>query len=1045
MSSQYAHLHTTTNFTFLTGASHPHEMIERAADLGYQALAITDECSLAGIVKAFVATQKINAHREDDEKFKLIIGSRFKLSNGMQLIAIAPSRAAYAELSGFITLARRRAPKGEYEAHLQDLRFRLQNCLIIWLGLHQANEQNIYTLGEEIYTAFKQRLWIGINHQLSGGEQSNFQAWCALAKSLKIPLVSCGEALMHEKQRKPLQDVLTAIRENTAVADLGTVLQSNAEAYLKPLDYLQKIYSADLLAETKIIADLCQFSMTELQYQYPQELVPPAVTPIAYLRHLVEEGKQQRWPKGIESKVEKILAKELQIIEELHYEYYFLTVYDIVKFARSQNILCQGRGSAANSVVCYCLFITEISPGQINVLFERFISRERDEPPDIDVDFEHQRREEVIQYIYQKYGRERAAIAATVITYRSRSAIRDVGKALGMESTLIAHLAKSIAWWDSTQDIKQRIVAAGLQPQEKLLRQFFHLLEQLIGFPRHLSQHVGGFVISQDKVSDLVPLENASMPDRTIIQWDKEDLEAMKLLKVDVLALGMLTALRKGLEYVNKYDSCIKTLTDIPREDPATYSMLCAGDSVGVFQVESRAQMSMLPRLQPRCFYDLVIQIAIVRPGPIQGGMVHPYLRRRNGLEPVTYPSPSIAEALKPTLGIPIFQEQVIRLAMVAAGFTGGEADQLRRAMASWGKNSTLMKFEQKFVQGMLDNGYELDFAQRLFEQIKGFGGYGFPESHSASFALLCYASSWLKCHHPAAFYCALLNSQPMGFYSPSQLVQDARRHNISILAIDINQSFYENTLEKVTHVEQSVWGIRLGFCQVSSLNHQQAKAIEHWRHSKAFTSITDLGRRTQLTKADLECLASADVLHSISGDRHQARWQAAALEPFYELLKEADHQPADDLFTAPPGIEKEVMDDYATQGLSLRAHPMALLRDEYPFNRCKKHSELAQLGHGRFVRIAGIVTGRQRPGTANGTLFLTLEDETGNTSVVVWKATQENFRQALLTSRLLLIKGVVEMNTDQVSHPVIHVVAGQLHDYSARLEKLALKSRDFH
>lgn len=1031
----YAHLHTLTNFTFLTGASHAHEMVERAAELGYSALAITDECSLAGIVKAFVAAEAL--------QIKLIVGSRFTLSNGMQLIALAPSRAAYAELSGFITLARRRAPKGHYEAHLEDLRFRLQQCLIIWVVPTQM--ANLQADIDTLNNAFKQRLWIGVNHQLAGGEQQNIERLAQLAQSLRIPLLASGEALMHTKNRKPLQDVLTAIRENTPIAELGTRLQANGEAYLKSFAELRHLYAPELLSQTQVIADLCEFSMNELRYQYPQELVPTCTTPIAYLRTLVIQGKQQRWPTGTQPAVEALLEKELQLIEELSYEYYFLTVHDIVRFARSQNILCQGRGSAANSVVCYCLFITEIAPGQINVLFERFISKERDEPPDIDVDFEHQRREEVIQYIYQKYGRERAALAATVVSYRTRSAIRDVGKALGIEPTLIDHFAKTIAWWDRTEDIKQRIAASGLQAQQQLLQQFFILVQQLLGFPRHLSQHVGGFVISQEKISDLVPLENASMPERTIIQWDKEDLESMRLLKVDVLALGMLTALRKALDDIQRYAPQFKTLADIPREDAATYDMLCMGDSVGVFQVESRAQMSMLPRLQPRCFYDLVIQIAIVRPGPIQGGMVHPYLRRRNGLEPISYPSKAIASALEPTLGIPIFQEQVIRLAMVAAGFSGGEADQLRRAMASWGKNSTLMRFEQKFIQGMLDNGYELDFAQRLFEQIKGFGGYGFPESHSASFALLCYASSWIKCHHPAAFYCALLNSQPMGFYSASQLVQDAKRHQLVVLPIDINQSCYENRLEKISNQRGNSWGIRLGFCQVYGLNTEKAQALENWREHRPFTSMQDLARRTTLTPADLECLASADVLRSLSGNRHQARWQAAAIEPFSALLDQTPDSTCDDLLTPAPSLAKEVMDDYTTQGLTLRAHPMALLRDEYPFNRCKKYSDLKDMEHGRFVRIAGLVTGRQRPGTANGTLFLTLEDETGNTSVVVWKGTQDNFRQALLTAKLLLIKGVVEMNSDNVAAPVIHVVAGQLHDYSDRLKSLLIKSRDFH
>jgi len=1044
----YAHLHTITNFTFLTGASHPQELVARAVELGYGALAITDECSLAGIVKAYAATLKLS--KKEQETFKLLVGSHFRLSNGLRLIALAPDRKAYAELSGFITLARRRAPKGTYEAHMEDLRFRLQTCLIIWLA--DRDFVSAYAIAQQLQKAFRQRLWIGVDHQLAGGEQRIFIHWHKLGQALGIPLVACGEALMHEAARKPLQDVLTGIRENAPISELGTRLRGNGEAYLKSPAVLQRLYPKALLQQTQAIADLCEFSMDELCYQYPQELVPRHLTPIQHLRQLVNEGKHKRYPQGTKPDVEALLEKELDLIKELHYEYYFLTVEDIVRFARSQNILCQGRGSAANSVVCYCLFITEIAPGDINVLFERFISKERDEPPDIDVDFEHQRREEVIQYIYRKYGRERTALAATVITYRSRSAIRDVGKAMGMDASLVDHLAKSLAWWDTKQDLKQRIIAAGLAVQQKLLLQFFSMVQAIIGFPRHLSQHVGGFVISQGKISDLVPLENASMPERTIIQWDKEDLESMRLLKVDVLALGMLTALKKMFESVSRYDSGIKSMADIPREDPATYEMLCKADSVGVFQVESRAQMSMLPRLRPREFYDLVIQIAIVRPGPIQGDMVHPYLRRRNGLEPVTYHNDAIKSVLKPTLGIPIFQEQAIRLAMVVAGFSAGKADELRRAMASWGKNGNLLQFENDFIQGMLNGGYPAELARRLFEQLKGFGGYGFPESHSASFAILCYASSWFKCHHPAAFYCALLNSQPMGFYSASQLVQDAVRRGIQVLPVDINASAYEHTLELMensdnTHIN---WGIRLGFCRIASLDENKARAIAQWRGERPFVSLADLTKRTALTPVDLQYLASADALRSLSGNRHNARWQAAAVKPHVALLESAESE-QDVLFMAEPTLAKDVLDDYTTTGLTLRPHPMTLLRDEYPFNRCKKYSELIRLRHGGFVRVAGLVTGRQRPGTAKGTVFVTLEDETGNINVVVWKATQDQFRRELLGAQLLMVKGNLEIGTEQDkktgnTYQVVHVVAGHLTDCTHRLDAaMQIKSRDFH
>lgn len=1028
---RYAHLHTTTNFTFLTGASHPGEYIYRADELGYDALAITDECSLAGVVKAFVAAEERN--------FKLIIGSRFRLSNEMDLIAIAPSRIAYAELSGFITLARRRADKGSYEAHFEDLRFRLRNCLIIWIAkLNETISNDVVT---ELNNAFKGRLWIGINHQLHSGEQRDFARWHALSNEQHIPMVACGEALMHSAERKPMQDVVTAIRHNTPVQEMGTKLELNGEAYLKSLHQLTRLYPQELLEETFAIADRCHFSMTELRYQYPRELVPEALTPISHLRNLVTIGKHQRWPDSVPESVEILLEKELALIEELEYEYYFLTVHDIVRFAREQNILCQGRGSAANSVVCYCLFITEIVPGQIGVLFERFISRERDEPPDIDVDFEHQRREEVIQYIYRKYGRERAAIAAVVITYRSKSAVRDVGKALGLDESLLNHLTKNMAWWDRSNGLKKRIDSLSADVGNDLLTHFFNLVQQIRGFPRHLSQHTGGFVISETRISDLVPLENASMPDRTIIQWDKEDLESMRLLKVDVLALGMLSALRRALEFISTYDPVIRSMHDIPREDPATYQMLCRGDSVGIFQIESRAQMAMLPRLKPKRFYDLVIQIAIVRPGPIQGDMVHPFLRRRAGKEPITFPNDAIRDVLKDTLGVPIFQEQVMKLSMVAAGFTGGEADELRRAITNWGKNSKLLLFEDKFKNGLLANGYAQDFADRLFEQVKGFGGYGFPESHSAGFAILCYVSSWIKYHHPAAFYCALLNSQPMGFYSPSQLIQDARRHGVTVKPVNINRSFYENALELD---ERKNRGIRLGFISVRSLNAHAAKAIELIRGDIPFKTLKDIARRTKLSDTELECLASADAFREIAGDRFQARWQASALMPHSELLEESELED-DELLMSAPTLEENVMDDYASIGLTLRTHPMKILRTEYPFNKCKRFADLVHLTHKGFVRVAGVVTGRQRPATASGVVFISLEDETGTSNIVVRNSMLERFRTEILTGKLLIIKGTVEIITEDVGAPIIHVIAGHIENATARLHDLALKSRDFH
>ncbi len=857
-------------------------------------------------------------------------------------------------------------------------------------------------------------------------------------------MVACGDVRMHVATRKPLHDVFTALYHNTSVAQLGRRRMGNSQQHLRALDKLQRLYPPALLDETLHIASLCHFSLDELRYEYPEEVVPQGYDANRYLRELVAQGSAVRWPRGIPVEIQQRIDTELALIEELHYEYYFLTVYDIVRFARERDILCQGRGSAANSVVCYCLFITEVSPEQISLLFERFISRERDEPPDIDVDFEHERREEVIQYIYDKYSRKRAALAATVITYRSRSAVRDVGKALGLDAVFVDDLARSLAWWDRTADLAQRFEEQGVAGHSRQAELFYSLVQQILGFPRHLSQHVGGFVITRSPISTLVPVENAAMAERTIIQWDKDDIESMGLLKVDILALGMLSAIRKSLQLVHRYCPTIKTVSDIPKEDASTYRMLQAADTIGVFQIESRAQMSMLPRLKPKCFYDLVIQVAIVRPGPIQGDMVHPYLRRRQGLEEVTYPNDAIRAVLERTLGVPIFQEQVIRLAMVAAGFSGGEADALRRAITNWGKNSKLLTFEQKLTRGMIERGYDEDFARRLFEQIKGFGGYGFPESHSASFALLAYFSAWLKRHHPAAFFAGLLNSQPMGFYSPSQLVQDARRHGVPVLPIDINHSDWDHQLLDSRSAQNGQPTLRLGLRLVRGLSREGAQRVVEARQRQPFRQISNLRQWAALDKRDMEALADADALRSLSGHRHQSQWQIMALEQPKPLLRDEQYQNAsyfDDGVQLPvPQVAEEVLADYRATGLTLRAHPLSLLRERHPFNRCKRHSDLAALGNKRFVRIAGLVTCRQRPGSASGVLFLTLEDETGNSNIVVWQRTQQHFRQALMSAQLLLVTGIVESKDN-----VIHVIAGALYDYSHELDTLRLPSRDFH
>ena len=1027
----YAELHCLSCYSFLRGASHPHELVERAAELDYGAIALTDECSLAGIVKAHVAAKEVG--------IPLIVGSEFRLEEGIRLLALVPSRAAYSELSGLISMARRRSPKGEYRAGLRDVIFHLKRCLLIWLPQDSSDQTRAW--GLQLRRLCKGRVWLGLNHLLGNNEGERQQMLLALAQNLDLPPVACGDVRMHIASRKPLHDVFTALHHNTSIEQLGRRRMGNSQQHLRAQDKLHSLYHPQLLAETMNIASRCQFSLDELRYEYPEEVVPQGHNATSHLHQLVAEGSARRWPDGVPGEIKQRIDRELALIEELEYEYYFLTVYDIVHFARSRDILCQGRGSAANSVVCYCLGITEVSPEQISLLFERFISKERDEPPDIDVDFEHERREEVIQYIYRKYSRKRAALAATVITYRARSAVRDVGKALGLDPVFVDDLAKSMAWWDRTADLSKRFEEQGVAGHGHQAALFYSLVQQILGFPRHLSQHVGGFVITRSPISTLVPVENASMDERTVIQWDKEDIESMGLLKVDILALGMLSAIRKSLQMVHRYSPAIKAMSDVPKEDRATYQMLQQADTIGVFQIESRAQMSMLPRLKPERFYDLVIEIAIVRPGPIQGNMVHPYLRRKQGLEPIEYPSDAIKEVLKSTLGVPIFQEQVIRLAMVAAGFSGGEADQLRRAIANWGRNSKLLTFEQKLTRGMIERGYDEDFARRLFDQIKGFAGYGFPESHSASFALLAYISAWLKRHHPAAFLAGLLNSQPMGFYSPSQLIQDARRHGVTVLPIDVNRSDWDHQLldsHGTTHHP-----VRLGLRLVKGLSREGAQRLADARQQAPFHQVSDLRRRAQLDKRDMEALADADALASLSGHRHQSQWQIMALEEARPLLQEEQFQGAryfDDGVQLPaPAVAEEVLSDYRATGLTLRAHPLSLLRDRPPFNRCKRHVDLAHIGNNRFVRIAGLVTCRQRPGSASGVLFLTLEDETGNSNIVVWQRTQQHFRQALMAGQLLLVTGTVETKDS-----VTHIIAGALQDYTHELDKLRLKSRDF-
>ena len=1078
----YAELHCRSNFTFLTGASHPEELVERAHALGYQSLALTDECSLAGVVRAHVEAKKHGLH--------LILGSQITLDCGLRLVLLATNRNGYGNLAELITLGRRRADKGHYRLyrsdfepggiaaaaatpgggihypdpeHHADLRHLalLPDCLAMLLPQRLHDDATLQQQARWLGHIFHERAWIGLELLHRIDDDLWQERLTALSDASALPLVAAGDVLMHLRSRKPLQDTLTAIRLGQALADCGHALQPNAEQHLRSRLRLSRLYRLEALQQTLVIAGRCSFSLDELRYQYPEEIAPPGETLPGYLRRLTYDGAASRFPTGIPAGVQGQIEHELALIGELGYEPYFLTVYDIVRFARSQQILCQGRGSAANSAVCYCLYITEVDPARTHVLFERFISKERNEPPDIDVDFEHQRREEVMQYIYTKYGRQRAALTAALITYRPRSAMKDVGAALGMDFEQMNRLTASHQWWDGRQIDPERLREAGLDPQAAVVQKLLWLAQTLIGFPRHLSQHSGGFVIARDSLARLVPIENASMQQRSVIEWDKDDLDALGLLKIDILALGMLSAIRRALDLVGLRRGEIFTMQDVPAEDPDVYEMISAADTIGVFQIESRAQMSMLPRMRPQCFYDLVIEVAIVRPGPIQGGMVHPYLKRRQGLEPVSYPSAEIETALARTLGVPIFQEQVMQIAMLAAGFSAGEADSLRRAMAAWKRKGGVHHFYDRIIDGMTARGYEQEFAERIFHQIEGFGEYGFPESHAASFALLVYVSAWIKHHEPAAFLAALLNSQPMGFYAPSQLVQDARRHGVQVLAVDVGLSALECTLE---HLEQSAAGagaggetkaagtetkaasnryaqpsVRLGLCLVRGLSAEGAQRIVAARTAAPFASVDDLARRARLALPDLKALAEANALVGIAGHRRQAKWDVAAMLPAPALLRDA---PIDETpLQLPPGTEgQELVADYASTGLTLNRHPLALLRPRLGRMNLSNSLELKGFGNGRLVRACGLVTMRQRPSTAKGTMFVTLEDEAGTINVIVWPDLVTRQRREVLGARLMTVYGVW-----QVAGQVRHLVARRVLDHTEMLGDLAVSSRDFH
>jgi error-prone DNA polymerase len=1022
----YAELHCLTNFSFLRGASHPEELVERARSLGYAALAVTDECSLAGAVRAHLAAK--------DAGLPLLIGSEFTLADGLQLVLYAINRETYGDLTQLITRGRRNSKKGTYKLTREDVAAIAPRCAALWIPPAATSRDD----AKWIAGVFPGRAWIACQLFARSGDRARLQALSGLSVATGLPLVAAGDVHMHVRARRALQDTLTAIRVRTPLAECGYALFPNGERHLRSRAVLGKMYPRELLEATLDIVARCSFSLDELRYEYPEELVPAGQTPSSHLRKLVEAGLVRRYgSEGAPADVRELVDHELALIAELQYEAYFLTVEDIVAFARREKILCQGRGSAANSAVCYALGITEVDPSRMSMLFERFISRERNEPPDIDVDFEHQRREQVMQYVYNKYGRDRAALAATLITYRPKSATRDVGKALGLDLAQVDRLSGVFAWWDGRRIDPARIREAGFDPENPLIMRLVALTGDLMGFPRHLSQHVGGFVIARGLLERMVPVENASMKDRTVIQWDKDDLDAVGLLKVDCLALGMLSAIRRALDMISRFRGVPLRMQDVPAEDPRVYEMCQRADTIGVFQIESRAQQSMLPRLKPACFYDLVVEVAIVRPGPIQGGMVHPYLKRRQGLEPVTYPSAAVKSVLERTLGVPIFQEQVMQLAIVAAGFTPGEADQLRRSMAAWRRRGGLETFEQRLIDGMAQRGLSESFARQIYQQILGFGEYGFPESHSASFSLLVYVSSWLKCYEPAAFCAALLNSQPMGFYAPAQLVADARRHGVEVRSVDVAISHWDCTLEGPGPVP----AMRLGLRLIATLREESVARIVAERALHPFADVADLAHRAKLDRRDLTALAAAGALASLAGHRHDAVWEVAGVEKLPPILSVSgttfDEVPA--VLPAPTEGE-DIVADYRTLGLTLGRHPLALLRKQLAARRLSTAAEITCAPHGRIGRTAGIVIGRQRPDTASGVIFMTLEDETGAVNIVVWRDLQDRQRRELLGSRLMAVYGRVEREGD-----VVHLIAGRLVDLTPMLGMLPTRSRDFH
>jgi len=1027
----YAELQVTTHFSFLRGASSPKELVEQAHALGLSAIAITDRNTLAGVVRAYQASQETG--------LRLVVGARLDFTDAPSLLCFPEDRAAYGRLSRLLTDGKMRAEKGQCLLSLEELFAYGDGQRLIALPVEEPDAAFADHL-RRLKRRFGKSLYLGASHLYRGDDAKRLARLGDLSAAVGVPLVVTNDVHAHVAARRPLQDVLTCIREGCTVAEAGFRLNANAERHLKSPQEMTRLFRRrpDAVARTQEIVEACGFSLGELKYEYPAEPVPEGRSPQGELIRQVRLNLPIRYPDGVPRKVQSLLRKELALIKKLDYARYFLTVYDIVKFARDQKILCQGRGSAANSAVCYVLGITAVDPDTTQLLIERFLSEERREPPDIDVDFEHERREEVMQYIFNKYGRDRAGIVATLVTYRPKSAIRDVGKAMGLSEDAIGILSKTLWGWGREGIKEDYIREAGLDPNERNLRNTLILARELIGFPRHLSQHTGGFVITRGKLSEVVPIENAAMDDRTVIEWDKDDLDTLKMLKIDVLALGMLTCLRKGFELLKTHYGVERHLYD-NEADPVVYDMLCQADSVGVFQVESRAQMTMLPRLQPRCLYDLVIEVAIVRPGPIQGDMVHPYLARRSGKEETVYPKEELREVLKRTCGVPLFQEQAMEIAMVAARFTPDEANALRRAMATFRHMGTIHTLKDRFIDGMVDNGYERDFAERCFKQIEGFGEYGFPESHAASFALLVYASSWIKCHYPDVFACAILNSQPMGFYRPAQLIRDAKEHGVEVRPVDIGHSFWDCTLEPASNRSGKTpkRALRLGFRQLKGCKEDDATALVEAREKGDFITMRSVWLRAGLSARALETLAKGDAWGSVALNRRGALWAAKGLgPPPLPLFAAADRAEGSEPPVALPAMSmgQEVTEDYRHLSLSLKTHPMALLRQAMAERGYVPSARLKDLRDGAKAEVAGIVLIRQQPGTASGVIFVTLEDETGVANIVVWPRVFQQFRRELLGSQLMGVSGIVQRDE---SGYVIHLVANRLTDLSPHLHAL--------